>query len=76
MQEVYLTKITNVVDSHGVQIHKISDLQLENSLEINREIIRLVVDINTKAELGDIVIDLEKLGYTVMEKEFIDSIIK
>ncbi|MBW3059007.1 MAG: hypothetical protein CXB60_08155 [Spiroplasma poulsonii] len=72
----HLTKITNVVDSHGVQIHKISDSQLENSLEINREIIRLVVDINTKAELGDIVIDLDKLGYTVMEKEFIDSIIK
>ncbi len=45
----HLTKITNVVDSHGVQIHKISDSQLENSLEINREIIRLVVDINTKA---------------------------
>ncbi|WHQ36532.1 threonine ammonia-lyase [Spiroplasma sp. SV19] len=72
----HLTKITNVVDSHGVQIHKISDSQLENSLEVNREIIRLVVDINRKTELANIVIDLEKLGYTVMEKEFINSITK
>ncbi|AOX43799.1 threonine dehydratase [Spiroplasma sp. NBRC 100390] len=74
--EGHLTKITNVVDSHGVQIHKISDSQLENSLEINREIIRLVVDINIKAELANIVTDLENLGYTVMEKEFINLITK
>lgn len=71
----HLTKITNVVDSNGVQIHKISDSQLENSLEVNREIIRLVIDINDKQELKNIVSDLENLGYAVMDKNFINSIV-
>jgi len=70
----HISKITNIVDSHGVQIYQISDSQLENSLEINREIIRLVIDINMRIELTKIVVDLEKAGYTVMEKEFINSI--
>ncbi|GAA6238342.1 MAG: hypothetical protein SPLM_04630 [Spiroplasma phoeniceum] len=70
----HISKITNIVDSHGVQIYEISDSQLENSLEINREIIRLVIDINMRIELTKIVVDLEEEGYTVMEKEFINSI--
>lgn len=70
----HISKITNIVDSHGVQIYQISDSQLENSLEINREIIRLVIDINMRIELTKIVVDLEKAGYTVMEQEFINSI--
>ncbi|PQP78247.1 hypothetical protein C6B38_07270 [Spiroplasma sp. ChiS] len=70
----YISKITNIVDSHGVQIYQIFDSQLENSLEINREIIRLVIDINMRIELTKIVVDLEKAGYTVMEQEFINSI--
>lgn len=71
----HLTTITNIVDSNGVQIHKVSDSQLENSLEINREIIRLVIDINDKNELKNIVSDLENADYTVMDKEFINSIV-
>lgn len=71
----HLSKITNIVDNNGVQIHKISDSQLENTLGINREIIRLVVDINTKEELKNVINDLEKDGYSVMEKEFLNSII-
>ncbi|WP_348734805.1 hypothetical protein [Spiroplasma endosymbiont of Ammophila pubescens] len=73
LRKGHISKITNIVDSHGLQIYQISDFQLENSLEINREIIRLVIDINMWIELTKIAVDLEKAGYTVMEKEFINS---
>lgn len=71
-----ITEITKVIDANGVQIHRISGSQLENDLEINREIIRLVIDINEKQELKNIVSDLEKNGYTVMDKPFINSVLK
>lgn len=71
----HISKITNVMDANGVKIHKISDSQLENSLGVNREIIRIVVDINEKNELLAVVKDLESLGYIVMDKEFINSVV-
>ncbi|MDQ7982825.1 MAG: threonine ammonia-lyase [Spiroplasma sp.] len=71
----HLKKITNVIDLNGVKIFKISDSQLENTLAVNHEIIRLVIDINAKEELKNIVNDLEGLGYVVMEKDFINSVI-
>lgn len=71
----HISKITNVMDANGVKIHKISDSQLENSLGVNREIIRIVVDINEKTELLGVVGDLENLGYIVMDKEFINSVV-
>lgn len=68
----HISKITHVMDTNGVKIHKISDSQLENSLRVNHEIIRIVIDINDKDELLTVIDDLEKLGYLVMDKEFIN----
>ncbi|WP_339021678.1 threonine ammonia-lyase [Spiroplasma endosymbiont of Atherix ibis] len=72
----HLLKITSIFSKRYVQIHRISDSQNDNKLEINREIIKVVCDINTKEELKLIVNDLEEIGYEVMGKEFIKEIIK
>ncbi|AUB31503.1 threonine ammonia-lyase [Spiroplasma floricola] len=72
----HLLKITNVFAKRFVQIHRISDSQNDNKLEINREIIKVVCDINTKEELKLIVEDLEEMGYEIMDKKYIEEIIK
>ncbi|AKU80153.1 threonine ammonia-lyase [Spiroplasma turonicum] len=72
----HLSNITNVFTKNHVQIHKISDSQFDNNLEINREIIKLVIDINHKDELKNVIKELEDLGYDVIEKNFLEEIYK
>ncbi|AKX34502.1 threonine dehydratase [Spiroplasma litorale] len=72
----HLSKITSVFSKNHVQIYKISDSQLDNNLEINREIIKLVIDINQKDELKAIVNDLEALGYEIIDKKALEGIYK
>lgn len=71
----HISQITSVMDANGVKIHKISDSQFENSLGVNREIVKIVIDINEKTELQGVVEGLEALSYNVMDKQFIESVV-
>lgn len=62
-----LSAITDIIYKHGIQIFKISESQLENSLKINREIVKVILDINDPIELEKLKKDLDAQGYKVFE---------
>ncbi|PPE05892.1 threonine ammonia-lyase [Williamsoniiplasma lucivorax] len=61
-----LSEITNIIYKNGIQIFKISESQLENSLRINREIIKVVLDINQPVELENLEKNLTTHGFEIV----------
>ncbi|AVP49560.1 threonine ammonia-lyase [Williamsoniiplasma luminosum] len=62
-----LSKVTDIIYKNGIQIYRISESQFENSLKINREILKVVLEINAPIELENLKKDLKDQGFEIVQ---------